>query len=116
MGKEVRALKDQFDGIKSLLEQQIDMLQKRVAEIQELYNQRPSLEEDLKRIAALEADLREKDAVARKCLEDMKFYKLELVNREQNYNKVFGIHWQRGTLFRAMLLLKCALCTSRART
>merc|ERR1719230_1880019 len=42
------------------------------------------------RIAELEMLLREKEAAINKLVEEMRFYKLELVNREQNYNKVFG--------------------------
>lgn len=66
------------------------MLQQSVRELQELYDSRPSREEDLERLAALEAELREKEAAFKKMYEEMQFYKLELVNRENNYNKVFG--------------------------
>mmetsp|Transcript_128427 Transcript_128427/g.363449 ORF Transcript_128427/g.363449 Transcript_128427/m.363449 type:complete len:136 (+) Transcript_128427:3-410(+) len=66
------------------------MFQRRLGELQELYDQRPSREEDLERISALETDVHDKDAVIKKLVDEMQFYKLELVNREQNYNKVFG--------------------------
>jgi len=33
-----------------------------------------------------------KEEQLKKAEEDMKFYKLELLNRENNYNKVFGAH------------------------
>jgi hypothetical protein len=31
-----------------------------------------------------------KDNLLKKAAEDMKFYKLELINREESYNKMFG--------------------------
>merc|ERR1711994_243182 len=66
------------------------MFQKRLEELQQMYDQRPSREEDIERIRSLEAELLEKEAMVKKLLDEMQFYKLELVNREQNYNKVFG--------------------------
>merc|ERR1712232_509463 len=77
---------------------QIDMLQQRVQELQDLYDQRPSREEDVERIEALEAEMEEKENTIKKLVDEMQFYKLELVNREQNYNKVFGASPLVGTL------------------
>jgi hypothetical protein len=88
--KETGELKDQFDRARHLQDMQIEMLQKRIEELQELYDSRPSRDEDLERIRVLEVDVQEKDVQIKKLIEDMQFYKLELVNREQNYNKVFG--------------------------
>merc|ERR1719247_1327542 len=76
--QETAALKDQFDRARELQEMQIDMLQKRLQELQELYDTRPSRPEDLERIMALEADVQEKDAMVRRLVEEMQFYKLEL--------------------------------------
>jgi hypothetical protein len=42
------------------------------------------------KINELLKDLRERDEALIKAHNDMKFYKLELVNREESYNKVFG--------------------------
>ncbi len=39
----------------------------------------------------------QKDAFIKKQEDDMKFYKLELINREQNYNQMFG---QKGNVVR----------------
>merc|ERR1719330_906987 len=83
-------MKEQFDRAKHLLEQQSAMLEERNRELQALYDNRPSREEDLARIAELEAEVQQKDAVIKRLVEEMQFYKLELHNREQNYNKVFG--------------------------
>merc|ERR1712187_725587 len=88
--RETTDLKERFDRARQLQDMQIDMFQKRLEELQQLYDQRPSREEDIERITALESEVQEKDALVKKLLDEMQFYKLELVNREQNYNKVFG--------------------------
>lgn len=54
--------------------------------MQELYELRPSRPEDLDMITDLEEQIVVKDAFIKKQEDDMKFYKLELINREQSYN------------------------------
>ena len=39
-----------------------------------------------------------KDNLLKKAAEDMKFYKLELINREDSYNKMFGSNPNVGVL------------------
>ena len=41
-------------------------------------------------ITDLNEQIVRKDEFIKKQEDDMKFYKLELVNREQNYNQMFG--------------------------
>jgi chromosome segregation ATPase len=96
--RETTQLKEQFDQARQLQDSQIDLLQQRVQELQDLYDARPSRDEDVERIAALEAAVEEKESTIRKLVDEMQFYKLELVNREQNYNKVFGASPLVGTL------------------
>jgi len=55
--------------------------------VEELYDQRPSREEDVNRIAALELQLHENQAEFKRLIAEMRFYKLEMEKREQNYNK-----------------------------
>lgn len=38
----------------------------------------------------LDEQIVQKDAFIKKQEDDMKFYKLELINREQSYNQMFG--------------------------
>jgi hypothetical protein len=45
----------------------------------------------LEAIMGLEAALKEKDALLKKTIEEMKFFKLELLNREENFNQRFGV-------------------------
>lgn len=51
-------------------------------EITELYDQRPARPEDLELIQTLQEEIVQKEAAIKKAGEDMRFYKLELINRE----------------------------------
>nr|XP_020755353.1 protein FAM184A isoform X2 [Odocoileus virginianus texanus] len=64
--------------------------QMRLEEMEEKYLMRESKPEDVQMIAELKAMLTERDQVIKKLMEDNKFYQLELVNRETNFNKVFN--------------------------
>ncbi|KAF4647769.1 hypothetical protein FOL47_004157, partial [Perkinsus chesapeaki] len=46
--------------------------------------------EDVSKISRLTEELNGIEKAYEELKEQMKFYKLELINREQNYNKVFG--------------------------
>eukprot|EP00397_Hematodinium_sp_SG-2012_P002485 GEMP01002492.1.p1 GENE.GEMP01002492.1~~GEMP01002492.1.p1 ORF type:complete len:1041 (+),score=304.97 GEMP01002492.1:325-3447(+) len=95
---EMEELAKQFDEARALQEQQIEMLQQRLHELQELYDTRPSRQEDLDFIDQLETEVREKESAFKQLFDQMQFYKLELVNREQNYNKTFGANPSVGVL------------------
>ncbi|XP_053447421.1 protein FAM184A isoform X6 [Nycticebus coucang] len=62
----------------------------RLEEMEEKYLMRESKPEDIQMIAELKALLTERDQIIKKLIEDNKFYQLELVNRETNFNKVFN--------------------------
>ncbi|KAF4650107.1 hypothetical protein FOZ61_000664 [Perkinsus olseni] len=65
-------------------------LNSRVEELIRMYDNRPSREEDVVRIDHLTGELKRLNHSYEELAERMKVYKLELINREQNYNKVFG--------------------------
>lgn len=67
-------------------------------EITELYDQRPARPEDLELIQSLQEEVVQKEAAIKKAAEDMKFYKLELINREQSYNAMFGANPSVGLM------------------
>ena len=73
-----------------MLDDKYKQLEMRYQEIQDLYDNRPSKQEDLEMIKALKKDCIYKDNLLKKQMEDMKKYKLELENREYSYNKMFG--------------------------
>lgn len=55
-----------------------------------MYEGRPSRPEDTELIKTLQEQILAKEADLKKAAEDMKFYKLELINREHSYNNMFG--------------------------
>ncbi|XP_067402763.1 protein FAM184A isoform X5 [Emydura macquarii macquarii] len=59
-------------------------------EMEEKYQNRESRPEDLQLIAELKDLISERDQLIKKLIDDKKFYQLELVNRETNFNKVFN--------------------------
>ena len=66
------------------------LLNDRFTEITDLYDGRPARPEDLELIQSLQEEVLTKEAAIKKAAEDMRFYKLELINREQSYNAMFG--------------------------
>ena len=58
--------------------------------LQTRFEQRESRDEDLQAIAELQQRVIALTKDRKQALEDLKFYKLELINREENYNKTFG--------------------------
>ncbi|XP_053237765.1 protein FAM184A isoform X4 [Podarcis raffonei] len=59
-------------------------------EMEEKYQNRESRPEDVQLIAELKDLIAERDQLIKKLIDDKKFYQLELVNRETNFNKVFN--------------------------
>ncbi|XP_048700643.2 protein FAM184A isoform X5 [Caretta caretta] len=59
-------------------------------EMEEKYQNRESRPEDLQLISELKDLIAERDQLIKKLIDDKKFYQLELVNRETNFNKVFN--------------------------
>merc|ERR1719482_2167335 len=96
--EETNEMAAQFAESQRLLEQQIAVLEDQYAELQALYENRPSRDEDLERIAALTQEVQEKTAQLTQLAAQLQTYKLELVNREQNYNKVFGANPNVGVM------------------
>jgi len=88
--KETEEMKEQFANASELLDMKYKQLEEKFDELQQLYDNRPSRNEDVELIRELTEQCKENEARLRKAAEDMKFYKLELQNREENYNKVFG--------------------------
>nr|XP_005008204.1 protein FAM184A isoform X5 [Cavia porcellus] len=88
----IRALSTEleFKGKEILRIRSESSQQMRLEEMEEKYLNRESKPEDIQMIAELKAMLTERDQVIKKLIEDNKFYQLELVNRETNFNKVFN--------------------------
>ena len=95
---ETEALQGEFGKTQQLMEEKYRQLEARFGELQELYEGRPSRPEDLELMRQMQEDIAQKDNLIKKAAEDMKFYKLELINREESYNKMFGANPNVGLL------------------
>jgi len=58
--------------------------------LKDLFEKRPSKEEDMELIFKLREELMTKDKLLRAADENMEYYRNELLNREELYNKYFG--------------------------
>lgn len=65
-------------------------LREALSELQYKYDYRESRSEDLEMINRLVKENKETKKELEKAYSDMKYFKLELINREENYNKLFG--------------------------
>lgn len=89
-GREIEEMQGEFNNAGALLSEKYRQLESKFNDIQELYEARPSRPEDLEMIQDQSEQITQKDAFIKKQEDDMKFYKLELINREQSYNQMFG--------------------------
>ena len=87
-----------FNNSTQLLEEKYKQLEARYEQISELYDDRPSRTEDLEMIKALKKENRFAIEAKKKAEDDMKRYKLELEDRENSYNKMFGTNPTVGTI------------------
>ena len=62
----------------------------RLEEAEEKFRNRPSRDDDVMLINELQQRIFEQDLQCKQLNEERKLYRLELVNREENFNKVFN--------------------------
>jgi predicted nucleic acid-binding Zn-ribbon protein len=86
----LRQLEDAAAAARATLEDVCAGLREELAEMARKYHARESLPEDLERIMQLQQAVMEREQALEKAVADMKFYKLELVNREENFNNRFA--------------------------
>ena len=67
-------------------------------ELKQLFDDRPSRQEDLKMIQKLQQLLEVREEQLKKAWHQLKFFKLELINRENNFNKLFNANPNIGVL------------------
>ncbi|XP_039603584.1 protein FAM184A isoform X3 [Polypterus senegalus] len=79
-----------FNKAQELLKDKIAALQILLEGAEEKFRNRESRPEDLQFIAELKDMVTERESLVKKLIDDKKFYQLELVNRETNFNKVFN--------------------------
>ena len=86
----VKKIQEEFEAIKQLNQEKIQTLVQNYNDLYQAFEMRPSRAEDLDLILKLKNDNVEKTEELRKALENLKVFKLELFNREENYNKMFN--------------------------
>ncbi|XP_068040435.1 protein FAM184A isoform X3 [Anomalospiza imberbis] len=86
--REKQSMLADFNKTQELLKEINSALQISLEEMEEKYKNRESRPEDLQLISELKDLIAERDQLIKKLIEDKKFYQLELVNRETNYNKM----------------------------
>jgi hypothetical protein len=87
---ETKQLSDQFEETRRVMAEKVAYLKTSINEWQDKYARRESRPEDIARIVELERLVVEKDALARRTLDEMAYFKRELLNREEMYNKTFA--------------------------
>ncbi|TPX35759.1 hypothetical protein SmJEL517_g02001 [Synchytrium microbalum] len=97
LGETQRMLKD-FDMAQNFLKRQIASLEKRLQEADIKYQNREPREMDIQRISDLEVEVEKKKRRIMALEGELEYCKLELLNREVNYNKVFGTTTRTGVL------------------
>lgn len=88
--RETEKLNEEFIKSQEMMAEQNRLLTERLAQVEDKFANRPSRPEDLKRIEELREGLKRKELTIKKMAQEMKFFKLELLNREQNFNKMFN--------------------------
>ena len=78
--------------------QRIRLMQEEYDELKMLFDERPSKEEDMRLIQKLQAQLEQREEDLKRAWQELKFFKLELINRENNYNKMFNANPNIGIL------------------
>uniref|UniRef100_M4ATR3 Family with sequence similarity 184 member A n=2 Tax=Xiphophorus maculatus TaxID=8083 RepID=M4ATR3_XIPMA len=88
--RETQNMLSDFNKAQELLKDKISALQILLEGTEEKFRNRESRPEDLQVIAELKEMVAERESLVKKLVDDKKFYQLELVNRETNFNKVFN--------------------------
>ncbi|KAH7487958.1 Protein FAM184A [Phytophthora ramorum] len=87
---ETKQLSDEFEETRRVMAEKVAYLKTTITEWQDKYARRESRTEDVARIVELDRLVVEKDALVRRTLDEMAYFKRELLNREEMYNKTFA--------------------------
>ncbi|KAM8832649.1 protein FAM184A isoform 2-T2 [Spinachia spinachia] len=88
--RETQNMLSDFNKAQEVLKDKISALQILLEGTEDKFRNRESRQEDLQVIAELKDMVSERESLVKKLVDDKKFYQLELVNRETNFNKVFN--------------------------
>jgi chromosome segregation ATPase len=87
--RKVLELTTDFDRMRQTLLAHASQLEQKIQDTERQYETRDSRPEDLQRISQLIGQMLDKEATVQKLQGELKFYKLELENREEMYNHRF---------------------------
>uniref|UniRef100_A0A9J8CGN7 Family with sequence similarity 184 member A n=1 Tax=Cyprinus carpio carpio TaxID=630221 RepID=A0A9J8CGN7_CYPCA len=96
--RETQNMLSDFNKAQELLKDKISALQILLEGTEDKFRNRESRHEDLQTIAELKDMVAEREALVKKLVDDKKFYQLELVNRETNFNKIFSANPNVGVI------------------
>lgn len=96
--KQKQLLVNEFKEAHEILKNKISDTEMTLREMHERYVNRESREEDLQIIEMLKRTINERDDLLRKLNEEKKYFQMELVNRENNFNKMFNVMPNVGTI------------------
>lgn len=96
--RETQGMLAEFNRAQDMLKDKISALQIMLEEAEDKYKNRESRDEDLEMIAYLKEMMSEKEQMLSKLNEEKRFFQLELINRETNFNKVFNTQPNVGIL------------------
>lgn len=88
--RESESMMSEFTEAQEILKDKISELQIMLEEAEEKYNNRDSRPEDLELIQQLRDAISEREGRMKQLIDEKRYYQLELVNRETNFNKVFN--------------------------
>eukprot|EP01060_Flectonema_neradi_P009152 TRINITY_DN1653_c2_g2_i1.p1 TRINITY_DN1653_c2_g2~~TRINITY_DN1653_c2_g2_i1.p1 ORF type:complete len:1064 (+),score=322.04 TRINITY_DN1653_c2_g2_i1:162-3353(+) len=86
----VTELRNEFADTKAAMAEKRHRLENAIADLEYRYANRESRQEDVDKVNELMREMSVKDAALVKAYNDLRWHQLELANREENYNKVFG--------------------------
>ncbi|XP_026146183.1 protein FAM184A-like isoform X1 [Carassius auratus] len=96
--RETQNMLSDFNKAQELLKDKISALQILLEGTEDKFRNRESRPEDLQTIAELKDMVAERESLVKKLVDDKKFYQLELVNRETNFNKIFNANPNVGVI------------------
>ncbi|KXJ05702.1 Protein FAM184A, partial [Exaiptasia diaphana] len=96
--KETQALVEEFNRAKDLQNSKISALQLMLDEAEIRFQNRESRPEDMEMLDTLKRALADRELEMKKLLEEKRYFQMELLNRETNFNKVFNSSPQVGVI------------------
>ncbi|XP_056005748.1 protein FAM184A-like [Ostrea edulis] len=96
--RESESMMSEFTEAQEILKDKISELQIMLDEAEERYSNRDSRPEDLELIQQLRDAIAERESRMKQLIDEKRYYQLELVNRETNFNKVFNNNTNVGVI------------------